>query len=143
HDTRRDRLLFSSVGGAYSKTSNGTLLAFNFATKALELLTPDNAELARTGCARELAYVDHADWLLLGDQLRRGDPKTGKRYTRTYDCAKNKMFLLDAGPAPDGHEAGWMYDTRRQLVYSFSTQGECWALRVVPESARLLEKAED
>jgi len=143
YDSKRDRMVFSGVGGGYNKTSNGTLLSFNFATHALELLTPENVELARTGCARELAYVEHADWILIGDHLRRGDPKTGKRYTRVYDCSRNKMFLLDAGPAPDGYSVGWMYDAKRKLVYAFTTGGEAWALRIAPATAKLLEKPEE
>src|SRR5262249_44137116 len=99
--------------------------------------------LAKTGCARELAYVEHADWVLLGDQLRQGDPKTGKRYTRVYDCARNKIHLLNAGPAPDGYGVGWMYDAKRKLVYAFTTGGKGWALRLVPGPARLLDKPEE
>jgi hypothetical protein len=140
YDSRRDRIIFSSVGGGYMKTSNGTFLTFDFATQALEVVKPENAELARTDCARELAYVEHADWLLIGHNLRVGDPKTGKTYTRTYDCARNKMFLLDAGPVPDGHEVGWMYDARRKLVYAFTTHGEAWAMKINPATAHLLER---
>jgi len=113
YDSKRDRMIFNGVGGAYSKKSNGTLLAFDFSTKALSLLTSENADLGRTGCAREQAYVEHADWMLIGELLRQGDLKTGKSYTRIYDCAKNKMFLLDAGPVPDSYSAGWMYDAKR------------------------------
>jgi hypothetical protein len=143
YDSKRDRMIFSSVGGAYSKTSNGNLLSFNFGTRTLDLLNPANIELGRTGCARELAYVEHADWVLIGDHLRQGDPKTGKHYTRVYDCAKNKLFLLDAGPVPDGYGVGWMYDAKRKLVYAFTTSGEAWAMRVVPTSACLREKPEE
>ncbi|MGE3804593.1 MAG: kelch repeat-containing protein [Gemmataceae bacterium] len=140
YDARRDRMILSGVGGGYNKVSDGSLLGFNFADKSLQLIKPDNAELARTGCARELVYVEHADWVLIGDHVRRGDPKTGKQYTRVYDCARNKMFLLDAGSAPDGYGCGWMYDARRKLVYAFTTNGEAWALRVVLDEARLLER---
>jgi len=80
--------------------------------------------------------------MLIGKLLRHGDPKTGKNYTRIYDCANNKMFLMDAGSAPDGHESGWVYDAKRKLVYAFSTHGEAWALRIEPETARLLDKPE-
>jgi hypothetical protein len=52
------------------------------------------------------------------------------------------MFQMDAGPAADGHESGWMYDAKRKLVYAFSTHGEAWALRIEPETARLLDKPE-
>lgn len=142
YDAKRDRMLMSSVGGGYSKRSNGSLLAFDFKTRELTTLTPENPELTITGCARELAYIDHADWLLIGDNVRTGDPKTGKSYTRIYDCAKNRTFLLDAGPVPDGYAAGWMYDAKRKLVYAFTTGGEAWALRLAPASVRRIENVE-
>jgi hypothetical protein len=142
YDPRRDRMLLSSVGGGYSKQSNGSFLAFDFKTRTVDTVTPENSDLNKTGCARELAYAEHADWVLIGDLLRQGDPKTGKHYTRIYDCGKNRMFLLDAGPVGAGYSAGWMYDSRRRLVYSFAYDGEAWALRIDPATARLLEKPE-
>jgi len=48
-DSKRDRMIFSGVGGAYNKKSDGTLLAFDFSTKALSLLAPENADLGKTG----------------------------------------------------------------------------------------------
>jgi hypothetical protein len=140
YDTKRDRMIFSCVGGGYGKRGDGSLLAFDFATKTLSRLVPENAELNKTNCAREQAYVDHADWMLIGEQIRSGEAKTGPVYTRIYDCARNKMFLLDAGPAADGHEAGWMYDARRKLVYAFSTRGDAWALKLEPKTAKLVER---
>lgn len=142
YDSRRDRMLISSVGGGYSKPSSGAFLSFDFKTRTLEGVTPENSELNKTGCARELAYVDHADWVVVGDLLKQGDAKTGKVYTRVYDCDKNRMFLLDAGPVAAGYSAGWMYDSKRKLVYSFAYNGEAWAIRLDPATARLLEKPE-
>ena len=78
----------------------------------------------------------------MGDLLHPGDPKTGKSYTRVYDCAKNQMFLLDAGPVGAGYSAGWMYDSKRKLVYSFGYNGEAWALNIDPATATRLEKSE-
>jgi len=143
YDARRDRMLLSGVGGGYSKISNGTFLAYDFKTKALSVVTPENSELARTHNAREMAYLEHADWVLIGELYIHGDKKTGKRYTRVYDCAKNKMFLLDAGDVPDGYSVGWMFDARRKLAYAFTFRGEAWAMRANPATARLLEKPED
>jgi len=142
YDSTRDRMLLSGVGGGYNKPGNGTFLSFDFKTRTVEGVTPQNSDLNRTGCARELAYVGHADWILIGDLLREGDPKTGKAYTRVYDCAKNRMFLLDAGSVGAGYSAGWMYDSRRNLVYSFAYNGEAWALRIDPATAKLLDKPE-
>ncbi len=140
YDSKRDRLVFSSVGGGHAKKSDGTFLAFDFKTKTVETLSPENAELNKTGCARELAYVEHADWILIGDLLKTGDEKTGKAYTRVYDCGRNRMFLLDAGPVAAGYSAGWAYDAGRKLVYSFSYRGDTWALKIVPEKADLKDK---
>ena len=120
--------------------SNGTLLSFDFRIKSVEVITPVNPELGKTNCARELAYIEHTDWMLIGHNVQQGDPKTGKHYTRLYDCRANKMLLLDAGPVPDGYGAGWMYDAKRKLAYSFTNNGDAWAIRIVPRTARLLER---
>jgi hypothetical protein len=146
YDSRRDRMILSGVGGGYQRQSNGTLLAFDFRSRAVETLAPANAEWGKTRNARELVYVEHADWVLFGDQHRQGDEKTGKLYTRVYDCAKNKMLLLDAGdladprdPAWVTYSTGWMYDARRKLVYVFGIRGEAWALKIQPPTAKLLD----
>jgi hypothetical protein len=141
YDSKRDRMLLSAVGGAYGKTANGTLLAYDFKSHELSLVTPENIDLGKVGIARELAYVEHADWVIIGDQLRVGDPKTGKLYTRVYDCVKNKYFLLDAGQVGAGFSAGWGYSAREKCVYSLSFRGEAWAMRVELQAANLLEKA--
>lgn len=142
YDSKRDRMLFSSVPGTSGKQSNGTFLAFDFQSKAITVVTPENSELNKTGCARELAYVEHADWMLIGDLIQQGDAKNSKTYTRVYDCANNKMFLLDAGPVIGGFNAGWMYDAKRKLVYSFAYNGDAWAMRINTATAQLLEKPE-
>lgn len=140
YDSKRDRLVLTGIGGGYGKTNDGSFLTFDFATRALRPLVPEHSELGKTsGCLREVVYVEHLDWILLGHTLRTGDAKTGKAYTRVYDCRRNRLGLLDAGKVPDGHDAGWMYDARRKLAYSFSVHGETWALRIEPASARLLE----
>jgi len=141
YDSKRDRMLLSGVGGTYGRISNGTFLAFDFKTKELSTIAPENSEFARTHNARELAYVEHADWVLIGELYPPArDKKAAKHYTRVYDCARNKMFLLDAGPVADGHSTGWMYDARRRLAYVFTYRGEAWALRANPATAALAEK---
>jgi len=141
YDSKRDRMILSGVGGGYSKLSNGTFLAFDFKTKTLSAIAPENAELAKTHNAREMAYVEHADWVLIGELYPPGgDKKAGKRYTRVYDCGKNKMLLLDAGNVPDGYSTGWMYDAKRKLAYAFTFRGEAWALRIDPAAAAIVEK---
>jgi hypothetical protein len=142
YDSKRDRMLISAVAGAYSKTSGGSFMSYDFKTQNLELVTPTNPELNLVGCARELAYVEHADWVLTGDLFRVGDPqKGGKVYTRVYDCGKNKAFLLDAGPVAGGFSAGWAYSTRDKMVFSLSYRGDAWGMRIDPQSAKLLDKA--
>jgi len=144
YDSKRDRMVFGGVGGSYSKLSSGELLAFDFKTRELTTITPANSELARTHNAREMAYIAHADWVLIGELYPPGrDKKPGKRYTRVYDCAQNKMFLLDAGPVPDGYAVGWMYDAARKLAYAFTFRGEAWALRAEPRTAKLLEAPQE
>jgi hypothetical protein len=141
YDSKRDRMIFSGVGGSYGKISNGTLLAFDFKTRAISTLVPENAEWAKTHNAREMVYVEHADWVLIGELFPGGEQPAGtRRYTRVYDCGKNKMLLLDAGDVPDGPSCGWMYDARRKLVYVFTYRGEAWAIRIEPASAGLVEK---
>jgi len=145
YDSKRDRMILGGVGGGYQKTSDGTFLAFDFATRSLTTLSPENAELAKTQNAREMAYAEHADWILFGDLIRGGDPP-GKVYTRVYDCGANRMGLLDAGGFDDvenlrtiGYSSGWMYDADRKLVYAFTIRGQTWALRINPQTARLLD----
>ena len=135
YDSKRDRMIFSGLGGGYSKQSSGQLQVFDFKTKVVDTLTPENLDLGKTGNARELAYVEGADWVLVGELFN-------KRYTRVYDCEKNKYFLLDAGNVPAGYSVGWMYDSKRKLAYAFTTGGEAWAINVNPKTAKLLEKGE-
>jgi hypothetical protein len=150
YDGKRDRMIISGVEGGYAKLSNGTFCAFDFGSRSLSTLSPDNAEVAQTRNARELVYVDHADWMLIGDLVPRGNEKTGPFYTRVYDAGKNRMFLLDAGGFDDGrggrwisYSSGWMYDAKRRLVYVFTIRGEAWALKINPKTAQLLEHLPD
>jgi hypothetical protein len=145
YDSKRDRMLLGGVGGGYEKLSNGSLLAFDFNSRALDTITPENLELGRTRNAREMVYVEHADWVLLGELYPSGDRVpacgwAGTRYTRVYDCGRNKMFLLDAGDVPSGYSTGWMYDAGRKLVYVFTYRGEAWAMKINPATARLVER---
>ncbi|MGA2066241.1 MAG: kelch repeat-containing protein [Thermoguttaceae bacterium] len=143
YDSKRDRMLIGGVGGTYGKPSDGSLLAFDFQTRAIERIVPAGAELAKTQNAREMAYVEHADWVLIGElypHLRGDERRKGQGYTRVYDCGKNKMFLLAAGDVPDGYSTGWMYDARRKLVYVFTYRGEAWAMAIDPAKARLQER---
>ena len=142
YDAQRDRMILGGVGGGYDKTSDGTFLTFDFKTAAVEPLAPANPAPARTRNARELVYLDHADCVLIGElyPYKEEGEKKGTRFTRVYDCTKNRMYLLDAGDVPDGHSTGWMYDAKRKLVYVFTYRGEAWALQYVPASAKLLER---
>jgi hypothetical protein len=139
YDSKRDRMLVGGVDGGYNRVSNGTFLSYDFKSGALATVAPANPDPARTRNAREMVYVAHLDWVLIGDLLRVGDEKTGQFHTRIYDCAGNKMFLLEAGPVPAGVGAGWMYDAGSRVVYSFSYRGEAWGLRLDPATAQLLE----
>lgn len=140
YDGRRDRMILGGVNGGYEKTSDGRFLVFDFKTRRLEHVVPGNRELARARNSREMVYLDHADCVLTGETVDRGEEKSRKQFTRIYDCAKNEAFLLDAGDVPSGHSTGWMYDARRKLVYVFTFRGEAYVLKFVPETARLVSK---
>ena len=90
-----------------------------------------------------MAYVDHADWVLFAEAYVHGQTKAPKVYLRVYDCAANKYFLLDAGGnGPQGavHAQGWCYDGKRKLVYVMMINGAAYALKLNPNSAKLLEE---
>jgi hypothetical protein len=141
YDSKRDRLLLG-WGGGYGKRGDGTITAFDFKTKTVEKITPGNLDLGQTSGTREMVYVPEADLVLFGSEgCLVGDPKTGKRLTRIYDCRKNRYFLLDGGPVAYGHSAGWMYDPKRRCAYVITYRGECWAMRLEPGTLSLLDKA--
>ncbi len=142
YDSKRNRMVISGVGGGYEKLSDGSFLAFDFATRSIQPIVPEGRERLRTRNARELVYVEHADWIILGELYGRDEEGRGKGYTRVYDCAANRAFLLDAGNVPDGHSTGWVYDARRKLVYVFTYRGEVWAMRPDPSSASPVGRAE-
>jgi len=150
YDSKRDRMLLG-WGGGYGKRGDGTITAFDFKTRTVEKITPQNLELGRTSGTREMVYVPEADLVLFGSEAyrvggvdgadRESDAKTGNRLTRIYDCARNRYRLLNAGPVAYGHSAGWVYDTRRRCAYVVTFRGECWAMRIDPPTLALLDKA--
>jgi hypothetical protein len=140
YDAQRDRMILGGIGGRYEHPSDGSFLAFDFQSKALSPVVPANRDLGRVRNAREMVYLDHADWLILGELYPGGEQPVARPYTRVYDCARNKMFLLAAGEVPFGHSTGWMYDARRKLVYVFTYRGEAWTLKIDPATATLAEK---
>jgi hypothetical protein len=139
YDSKRDRMVISSVGGAYGKRGDGNFMFYDFKTHALTALLPNNAQLNETGNAREVVYVEHADAILTGDVYRTGKPNhpDTKYFTRIYDCEKNTMHVLDAGRVEYSTNSGWAYDAKRKLVYVMSVKGEAWALRLDMQSAAL------
>jgi hypothetical protein len=123
---------------------------FDFKTREVGVLKPENAHLSRIRNAREMVYVPEADVVLFGWAASTGgnkggekrDKKTaGRSYTLAYDCARNRFMLLDAGPTTYGHSSGWMYDAKRKNVYAINCHGNCWALHVDAETLKLLDKA--
>src|SRR5262249_33577467 len=130
YDSKRDRMLIGGVSGGYEKLSSGGFLSFDFKTKELTPITPQDAQHTGARNSREMVYGEHADCVLIGELVVECDKKTGKAFTRIYDCETNKSLLLDAGRVADGHSVGWMYDARRKLVYAFSFTGEAWAMKV-------------
>ncbi len=141
YDSRRDRLLLG-WGGGYGKRGDGTITAFDFESRRVEKLTPENLELGRTSGTREMVYVPDADIVLFGSEgYAVEETETGKRLTRVYDCGKNRWRLLDGGPVAYGHSAGWMYDTKRRCAYVVTYRGECWAMRLDLPTLSLLDQA--
>jgi hypothetical protein len=141
YDSKRDRMLLG-WGGGYGKRGDGRITVFDFQTKAVEKIIPANLELGQTSGTREMVYVPEADLVLFGSEgYGTGDPQTGKRLTRVYDCGKNRYGLLDGGPVAYGHSAGWMYDSRRRCAYVMSFRGECWAMRIDPLTLSPLDQA--
>ena len=67
YDSKRDRMLLG-WGGGYGKRGDGTITAFDFKTKAVEKITPENLELGRTSGTREMVYVPEADLVLFGSE---------------------------------------------------------------------------
>ena len=142
YDSKRDRMILGGVGAKYATIGTGELLSFDLKTRRMEKVTPANLPAGRARNFREMAYIDHADWVLIGSHLRVGDREKGRPYTRVYDCSTNAYFLLDAGEAADGHSCGWMYDAKRKLAYVISHRGQVWAMKINPATAKRLEKAE-
>lgn len=137
YDPKRDRML---IGGGRSAGKDGAIWAFDFKTRTIDKLTPENPALAPAN-DREMAYVPAADIVVFGSQAYTvGDAKTGRSLTRVYDCAKNRYALLDAGAAAYGHSAGWMCDAKRNHVYVFTYRGDAWGMRVDPKELKLLDQ---
>ncbi len=140
YDSKRDRLVMG-FGGGYGKSGDGTMTAFDFKTKQVEVLTPSNQKLGIMYNTREMAYIPEADLILFGSGAKRvGDKKTGRNLTLVYHCGENKYHLLDAGSVAYGNSAGWMYDQERKNVYVFTNRGECWAMKVDPSTLKLLDE---
>lgn len=140
YDAKRDRLILG-WGGGYAKAGDGRLTTFDFKTRRLETIMPAGAELGRIMNTREMAYVDHADWVAFAETYPRDDPKPARPYLRVYDCARNRYFLLDTGPGPEikVYGQGWCYDAQRKLLFVITYRGAVYALRFDPAGAKLLE----
>jgi hypothetical protein len=140
YDSKRDRLLLGYTGG-WKKPGDGGLVAFHFEDRRVEKLKPANPELGRLLGPREAVYVAHADWVIFGQPYVAGKGENTRKYTRAYDCAKNRWILLDLDALPPGrlHSQGWMYDAKRKLVYvADANHWSAWALKLDPKTVKLL-----
>ena len=145
YDSTRDRFLMGFGGSDGKRRGNprpSRISFFDFKTRAIEDLKPENTEIAVMGGVREMVYVPDADIVLFGSRpYTVGSGKKGRTLTHIYDCAKNRYMLLDAGGVTYGHSSGWMYDAKRKNVYAIHCRGQCWALHVDPKTLKLLDKA--
>jgi hypothetical protein len=140
YDSKRDRFLMG-YGGGYGKRGDGRITFFDFKTKVVDNLKPENTKLGIMANTREMVYVPGADIVLFGsDPYRVGGGRKGRTLTRVYDCEKNRYMLLDAGSVAYGHSCGWMYDAKRKNVYVATYRGQLWALHVEPKTLKLLDK---
>jgi Galactose oxidase, central domain len=141
YDSKRDRFLMG-FGGGYGKKGDGRITFFDFKTKVVDDLRPENKQLGVMHNTREMVYIPEADIVLFGsDPYRVGGGRKGRTLTRVYDCEKNKYMLLDAGSVGYGHSTGWMYDAKRKNVYVSNYRGQVWALHIDAKSLKLLDKA--
>ncbi len=143
YDTKRDRMLLAET--PWQTPGDGTLVSFRFEDRRIRKLTPANAELGRIRQAREMVYVDHADWVLFGEPYPETDDAKVKKYVRAYDCAGNRWMLLDidgAWPAGRQYCQGWLYDAKRKLVYVVNgNRWGVWVLRLEPSTTKVLTEA--
>jgi hypothetical protein len=141
YDSKRDRLILG-WGGGYKERGDGSLTTFDFATRKLEKILPENIDLGKIADSREMVYVADEDCILFGSEARSSsDAKSGKQLTLVYNCAKNRYLLLDGGEVAYGHSAGWMYDSKQELVHVFTYQGEAYSLDLDLDSATVYEQA--
>ena len=140
YDAKRDRLILG-WGGGYAKAGDGRLTTFDFRTRKIETLRPAGAELGRMVNTREMAYIDHADWVAFAETYPRDHPKPKRPYLRIYDCARDRYVLLDAGPGPKikVYGQGWCYDAKRKVLFVLTYRGAPWAIRFDPATAKLLD----
>ena len=142
YDSKRDRLLLHCLGDR--KAGRGDrLLAVSLGSGKLAALARPKADIAAMRCVREMAYVEHADWVIYNQPYDVPYESSGPgRLFRVYDCAKDKWFLLNARAGPTGMciLQGLFYDARDKLVFAMNQHGAVWALRIDPPAARLLDK---
>ena len=141
YDGKRDRLLLAET--PWWKPGDGTLHAFGFKDREMKKLQPANTDLGKIVKAREMVYVEHADWVLFGEPYPTGAKESAKKYVRAYDRAKNRWLLLNLGGFPAGRQycQGWVYDAKRKLVYVVnSNRWGVWALRLDPKTVKILTK---
>ena len=142
YDSKRDRLILHCVGDP-KKRRDDRVLAVSLRDGKLRRLSAPPPELAAIRCVREMAYVEHADWVITNQPYDTAHESSGPgRLYRVYDCAADKWSLLDTGPGPTAMCVlqGLFYDARRRLVFLMNQSGTVWVLRIDPAKASLLTK---
>ncbi|HOX07379.1 MAG TPA: kelch repeat-containing protein [Planctomycetota bacterium] len=136
YDSKRGRVLLMP-----GPEDGGAVYACSIKGGAVEKLSPANPGLGQVGF-REAVYVEHCDWVLLAATVAQG----GKSHHVVYDCDKNRWILLEAGPLAakmSNRGIGLMYDAKRKLVYAMSEGGGTFALRIDPQTAKVVESPQD
>jgi hypothetical protein len=132
YDSKRERVLLMP-----GKNDGAAVYACPLKGGAVEKLAPANPGFGKI-YRREAVYVEHCDWAVLLATVEHG----GKAHHAVYDCGQNRWMLFDAGPLTAKMPSpgrGLVYDGRRKLVYLVTEMGDIFALRIDPQTAKVVE----
>jgi hypothetical protein len=144
YDTKRDRMLFVTLGG-YAKPYDGQIFSLDLKTMQAGPLNPEGMDPAKSWgmYLREVAYHPGADMFLWNSLLTRGG-FTGKPVPDlhpAYDAAKNRWVVVKIPGGFNGSvNSGMIYDAKRDLFWAGEVAGPnagVWVLRFDPAKAEI------